>query len=583
MGLFAHPLALALGPLAVLLLWLLERWRRRPPRLVVADPALFEPDAEVEAEARTRRRRAGARWLLRAGAALLMALAAAGPRLPGGAGGPLLVDLVLDRGPLADARDPQGAPRLAARRAALEQVLARLRPDDRVRLHLLPAGAAPAPPPLSPASARAVLARAGAVGAPAGLAQALAGLAGNAGPPVFVATGAAPQLPPALAERVRLAGGVSAAGPLRDRALVSLAEDEQGAVWVGVVTRQAPGPADLTLRSAAGEGAEPRVLTRRLELPADGETLVRFDPAELQPPPAWVEARLDEPDDLPLDDGAAAVREVRPRAVGVVGDPGPWVRRALRAVPGVILRELPRLEAARDAGLDLVVAGRLQAEEQLPGVPLAIVPPALPAEPAPGGELEGVSPPGLEQAFARTLEALGREPPTLARRGELPALPAARPLLRLRDGSPVAVVAGEGRRLVVAFAFPLLREVTTWTELPSFPLFWAELLRLVAPRGPGHGTLQAHPAGQPWEGPEGRLVPLLPGLVRGPDGAPLLGTVATLPEPEAARETTPARFDPRALEALEAARPAARERPLAAWCLLLGAGLALLAWRPERR
>src|SRR5690606_22783656 len=77
----AQPWLLLLGPLAVLLLWLLERWRLRPLALVVADVTLFAPSPEAAAEARARRRHASWRWLLRAAAALLLALAAAAPEL----------------------------------------------------------------------------------------------------------------------------------------------------------------------------------------------------------------------------------------------------------------------------------------------------------------------------------------------------------------------------------------------------------------------------------------------------------------------------------------------------------------------
>lgn len=597
MGSIAHPLALALGPLAVLLLWLLERWRRRPPRLVVADPALFEPDAEVEAQARARRRRAGARWLLRAGAALLLALAAAGPRLPDGAGGALTVDLVLDRGLTADARDAAGRPRLDERRAALADVLARLREDDRVRLHLLPAGAAPAPPPVAPVTAGALLERAAPAGAPADL-RAVLDAAAPDGPPVFVAADALPgppSKPASGAGRARLA---SSAAPLSDVAVVSLREDEDGAVWVGLAARRDPQapplPARLRLRlrcSPANDGA-PRELTREVALEGS-EPLVKFEAAELAPAPTWIEAALepidasalprDAPlDALPLDDRAAAVRELRPRRVGVVGDCGPWLRRALRAVPGVVLRELPRLDPAQVSDLDLVVAAELRPEAPLPGAPLLVVPRGLPADAAPGGVLEALAPDGLEQAFARSRAALASEPATLTRRGALPVLPRPRPLLRLRGGEPVAVVAGEGRRLVVALAFPLEPGTTTWTQLPSFPLFVAELLALVAPREGAQGSLVAQPVGAPWEGPAGPLVPLAPGLVRGPDGAPLVGTVCVLPDPVPLDLAAPRRFDAADLAALEAARPAARARPLGGWCLLAAALLALVAWRVDR-
>lgn len=557
-----RPLALLLGPLAALVLWLLERWRRRPPRVVVADLALFQDDPDVQAEARSSRRRAGARWLLRGAAALLLAGAIAGPRLQRGPGGPLLLDLVLDRGLDSDLRDEGGRPRLTTRVAALEQVLDRLGREDRVRLHLLPAGLEPPHPPLSPGTAREVLRRATSAGASAALERALAGLSRPEGPPVFL--GADRWVP-----GVEAAGGVSPARPPRDRAIVSLLRDEAGRVWVTVLSRAAGGPVEVELRARRAEGGEV-VRERRAELPLTGQVLVAFEPGELPPEPLLLEARLRGADDLPLDDAAFAVRRVRARRVGLVGDPGPWVRRALRAVEGVELVELARRPDDR-AGLDLLVDREQRAEQRLPEVPLVLIPAEL--RDAGGGVLEGLAHPLLP----RTLEALASETVTLRGADPLPALPGMAPLLRLAGGKPVAGASGSGRRLVIAFGFPLRRAETTWTELPSFPLFWAELLQAIAPGG--GGELVAHPVGTPWEGPEGTLVPLVPGVVRDADGRPLLGCVAAPLPPPADGPVAPERFAPETLARIEAARPREAERPLAPWFLLAAALLLLAVWR----
>lgn len=574
---FDRPAALALAPLAVLLLWLLERWRRRAPRVVVADLALFPPDPQVQEEARARRRSAGLRWLLRAAAAASLALAAAGARLSPGPGGPLLLDLVIDRGLSGDVRGADGVARLQRRRAALEQALDRLRPDDRVRLHLLPAGPGPASPALGPATARAVLARTTPVAAAAELAQPLAGLVPVGGPPVLVAADALPPLPPALAARVLLLG---TGGPLHDRGITSLRRDEAGTVWVGLLARGAGGPVEVELRATGAEGAE--VARRRsTELPSDGQALLGFEQGELPSAPRLLQARLTgPPDDLPLDDVAWAASEARPRRVGLVGDPGPWVRRALRAVPGVVLRELPRLDPAdarAAAELDLAVIVReRQPEEPLHGVPVVALPAALPAAPGPGGVLVAVG-----EGLPHTARRLAQEPATLRASGPLPPLPGARPLLRAgHDGPVVASQAGDGRRLLLTFAFPLTSEATSWVELQSFPLFWAELLAWLAPRGDGQGSLVAHPVGRPWEGPDGPLVPLEVGLVRDREGRPLLGTVAAPPPPA----TPPGvGLQPAVLDALEASRPAARARPLGPLLLALAAALVCAAWWPESR
>ncbi|MBX3470531.1 MAG: BatA domain-containing protein [Planctomycetes bacterium] len=148
MDAFAHPALLPIGPLAVLLLWLLERWRQRPVRVVVADVGLFSTTPEVEAEARARRRRLGARFVVVALAALSLGLAAAGPRGPRPAAGPLVVDLVLDRGVTSGVVEADGATRLEHHRRHLRRAVDALGPDDRARVHLVPGepgGTPPAP------------------------------------------------------------------------------------------------------------------------------------------------------------------------------------------------------------------------------------------------------------------------------------------------------------------------------------------------------------------------------------------------------------------------------------------------------
>ena len=95
---FAQPLLLLLAPVAVALLLLFERWRRRPLTLVVADLGLFEVTPEVTRAAAQQRRRLSQRVWLRIAAALALTMAIAGLQRPAGAAGPVTVDLLVDRG-----------------------------------------------------------------------------------------------------------------------------------------------------------------------------------------------------------------------------------------------------------------------------------------------------------------------------------------------------------------------------------------------------------------------------------------------------------------------------------------------------
>lgn len=580
LALFAQPLLLLVGPAALVALWLLERWRRRPIEVVVADLDLFEATPEVEAEASARRRRVGVAWLLRALAAAALSLAAAGLRLPPGPGGPVTVDLVLDRGVTSAARGPGAGTRLDRHRAHLEAVLDRLGPADRVRLHRLPAPAGEAAPaPVRPATAREVLDVVAPAAARADVAGALARLAPRGvrgGPPVFAATDGEPDLPPALAAGVAVA---RAGVPVADRGIAALVQDEAGALHATVAAFGAPGEAEVVLRATGADGrtAEAR---RTVPLPDVGFARVAWTPEEGLPTPlARAEAALAAPDALPLDDRAFAIAAAPARRVGLHTDPGPFVRRALAAVPGVALVDLGGAGREEAARVDLLVVPGLRPDQPLPPTAVIVVP--RDAGDRAGGAVAGRGHP----AFAHTLAAVAAEPFVVRAAGELPrALGADDVLLRAGD-DPFLAVSGAGRRLVAAATAPLRREVTPWVDLESFPLFWAELLDLAAPRSAGR--LAAHPAGEPWAGSAGqRLRPLAVGVFPDPgrpDGPPAVGTVAALPGGLADVPAGGARpFPAGALDAIDAARPVARPRPLAPLLAALALGLALASWFPGR-
>lgn len=564
-GGFADPLLLLAAPVALLLLWLLERLRRRPVELVVADLTLFASTPEVEAAARARRRRLGLRWLLLALAALSLSAAAAGPSAGGPASGPLVVDLVLDAGVTSGARDGAGT-RLDRHRAALEAVLDRLRPDDRVRVHVVPGP--PGASRLAPADARAVLRAAVPTAAPADLAGLLARLGPRPEPLVVVATDRA--LPPGGA-LVLVAGG-----PAPDRGLVALEGDER-ALRATVASWGAPGEVEVELAARGPDGVE-RTTTRRATCPAQGAVRVAWSDEDGLPAGAVeARARLLGQDALPTDDVAFAAAAPPRRRVGLAGAVGPATRRALAAVPGTSLVELAPGAAAGLApgALDLLVVDALP--DLLPDVALAVVPSALPrVGTVTGGTVTGRAVALGPDAFRWTLAEAARAPVVVDALGPPPrGLADAAPLL-VAGQAPLALVRGLGRRLVLVLTCPPERAPgLTGSEL--FPLLWGEALALATPGG--DGRLAAHPCGTPLPGGAGAPNHVL--RRTDPDGRAVLGTVAApavgvdLPSP-------PRPLQPADLDRLEAARTQAPPRPRPAAPALAGLLLAALAWLAGR-
>lgn len=564
----ATPWLAALGPAVAVALWLLERWRRRPIRVVVADLALFEPSPEAAAEARARRRHADLALALRALAALLLGLAAAGPRAAWGPPGPVAVDLVLDRGLSSGFRAGEGT-RLDLHRGRLAAVLERLRPGDEVRLHLAPGDTVTGPP----GSARRAIDQAAPAAALPGLEGRLEPLIGRAqqtGLPVFVATDRA------------LEGGGSAlavavsGAPRPDRGVVALGEAAAGdALEVAVAWSGATGPVEVRLVAEGPRGglAKATVTVTPGEVDPRGRAwgFARWSAAAGYPRGARAASAelAGPPDGLPTNDRAFAVRPPRrARRVGLVGRPAPDVRRALEAVPGAVVVDLDQAPPPGAAGFDLLVLPRLP--DALPACAVAVVPPAIAGTSTPGGPVS----PGSAPAFAHSLAALAREGLVVPDVAPLPpGLPRAA-VLAYAGQAPLLVTRGAGRQRVLLFSAPP-EGAGGWTRRASFPLLWAELLEDAAPLAAG--VLASLPAGDPW--PEGAPDPrplLSVGRFAAADGTPWVGTAAP-PLPTAAAPS-PQGFPPTALERLEAARPGPPARALAPWLVALAALLTLAGW-----
>jgi len=537
------PLWLLLAPLAWGALWLLERWRRQPLRLVVADLGLFAGEAGDAPPPRAARRPSESFWW-RAAACGALALAAAGPQWT--REGRLDVDLVLDRGIESGFR-VDGATSLDWHRSELLRVVDALRGDDRVHLHLVPAQGGI--PPLSPSEARRVLTRTASSAAQGDVHAAVRALPGRR--PAFVAS-------PSAGET---AGVAQARWVVRqpNRGVATVAVSEAG-VEVALVGDGLPGPCELELEVDAGGVTHTKRVA--VALPERGTALARWPRGEwpFAGDPERVAARLLGGDALPLDDRGFALRERRTR-VALACDPGPAVERALRAVPGVELARAADLEAS---AFDLLIVERLASDAPLPPTAVVVVP-AAGEEHAPVAARASVDPAG---AFAHTVDAVFEAPFSVRQRAPLPSLDGAHPLLQTADGAPLVLVRGSGRRLVAALGVPPRREATSWVDSRAFPFFWAELVALASE---ARGRVRSQVAGTLRV--DGEAV-LDVGVF--PAGEPRVGTVAA-PLPLRGEGAPPAPFAREALVGLEGARP--REHTSWAWlCFLLAAGLGLGGW-----
>lgn len=552
-----YPWLLIALPVLGVALWLLERWRREPLVLVVADLELFAPQAASREEARAAERRSSWRFWSRLLALLFLVLAASGPRVSIGPPGALVVEVVLSRGLSASAK-PEGAEssHLDHQVTALRGVVEGLRPDDRVRLHLVPG-----PPArlLSRNEAFLALERARPAAAEGDLRETLEPLLaprpGQAAP-VFCASERDPGIESPRLELALLGG------PYRNRGLVALRRSGQ---TLHATLQGTPGPVEVVF---AARGTRGDVLSGRAQGTLGGEgplVLSWSDPGLREAVEASV--RILGQDAIPSDDRAFAVASRGGvRRVAVQGKLSPALRRALEAIEQVQVEVVP---AGRVPECDLLVLNALP--KVLPPTALAVVPTSLPSEPLAGGLLRPGSP---HPAWTHLPLRLSHDPAQVPGLTQAPSgLPGAQPLL-LAGREPFVLVAGDPSPEVVVLRAPASGP---WTEREAFPLLWAELLEALAPQS--RGELRAFPAGAPhallgrvpW-GPPQRVLS---------EGRPLLGSVAQPARAPRAESSRP--FDPQALSRLAAARPPAPERDLAPWLALLALPFLLGAVWPGPR
>ena len=554
-----YPWVLAALPVLGLALWLLERWRRQPLVLVVAELELFAPGTASRDEARAAERRLSWRFWCRLLALALLVFTGSGPRVAVGPRGSLVVEAVLSRGLSASARGGgTSEPHLEHTRVALRTLVESLRPDDGVRLHLVPG---PPAQLLTRNEAFLALERVRPAAAEADLAATLSPLLAprpGVATPVFCASERDPGL---QSPRLQLA---LSGGPYRNRGVVAL---RRSGTTLHATLLGAPGPVEVAFAARVAEGSVRTGQAKGTLREGQPLLLSWSDPSLAGALEASV--RILGADAIASDDQAFAVASPeRVRRVAFRGTLSAPLRRALLAVEQVRL-EVVAPGAQPDPECVLLILDALP--KVLPQIPLAVVPSALPNQPVPGGALRPSAPhPTWRHLAGRLTHDPGQVPGlTPTPRG----LPAARPLI-LAGSEALVLVTGDPSPEVI-----LLRAPATgpWTEREAFPLLWAELLEALAPRS--RGELRAYPAGEPhallgtvpW-GPPQRVLR---------EGAPVLGSVAQPARPPALASSRP--FPPGALTLLAAARPPAPERDLAPWLALLALPFLLAAAWPAPR
>jgi len=319
---------------------------------------------------------------------------------------------------------------------------------------------------------------------------------------------------------------VSHGGPSQNVAVdaFEVTRDDEGRVVVFAAVRNySAEPMDVPAVIAAGEAAEIR---RQLRVPADGcATLVEPLP---DPAPDRVELVLEVGDDLASDNRAVAVRSGGRTRVAYVGRGNPFIERALGLLPRVALRRF-RLTTDVGENFDLFLYDGVTPDRLPKGVVVLIDPAGTVGPFRVLGAL--TDPTGLRAAQAKASPLLvDVDVGTLRFRRVLriEAPPAAEALLTA--GEETALVRwADAEREVLVIGCALSLSETNWPHLPSFPIFWSNLLaRLERPGDlPTYSLTGEHISFRARTGAEA--------AVTGPDGEP----VPVLPAPGARRTFLP--------------------------------------------
>ncbi|HZU97202.1 MAG TPA: BatA domain-containing protein, partial [Planctomycetota bacterium] len=304
-------LALGTGIAAILLLWILDRLRRRPVVLLVASLDLFPENAERARDSERQKKRAWRDLLLRMLAALALALAAGGPSLEHGRSRGRLVRVLLDRSASMAAKEASGT-RLELARAELARALANLSSDDRVELHLEPPDVDEPAETLSPGEAAKVSVRV--VGAPGHVKERALRLAPASADdlPLLVVSDEKP-------EAIAGVAWASVGTPLANVGITALASRRDPAGHESLLVATS---ARATVEITVGTHVETRVV--------EGSAV-----ASVPSGAGEARARIQGEDALSLDDEAVALRAFdAPLRVVVEPGLGAPLETALRSIPG---------------------------------------------------------------------------------------------------------------------------------------------------------------------------------------------------------------------------------------------------------
>ncbi|MFH1730234.1 MAG: BatA domain-containing protein [Planctomycetota bacterium] len=517
---FAHPrilLALLLLPVVALL------YIRRAGKREAAVPTLMLwKTAAAEAAAETGKRM-GSLDLPLILALLCLAAAiigAAGPTLLTGASAAPHILVIADRSASMGTKTESGATRWARSVEDIARLLGRL-DGGKVTLIGLPLAAGPAIEELTPAEARSRLSDASPTDMPLDLIAGLsrcAGIARNASA-VIVLTDNAAITPKTLAGRPVFV--ISHGGPSNNAAIDALdvTTGEGGIIVFAAVTNH---------------GGRP--LAAALHVRADGE-LIDEAAAQLAPregmavtsqivrpnEPKEIVVELKPHDDLASDNRAAATLSGPDRfRVAHVGRGNQFITRALGLLPGVTVSQF-RLTEDVEGVFDLYIYD-------------GVTPDKLPA-----GDVILIDPVGTVGAF--TVRGAAADPSglrvtkakdsPLLRHVDVGALRFTRLITVRADGAAALLTSAEGNGTalmqwedkttrVTVIGCGLVLPETNWPQLPSFPIFWSNVIdevagrrtahaptysltgEHIAVRGRGDGTLSLR-------GPNGETVPLIAG------------------------------------------------------------------------
>ena len=513
---FGHPYIL-LGLLALPLLALLYIRRAGKQEVVVPSLVLWKAAAETG-------RRLGALDLPLLLALLCLAaaiVAASDPVVAVGARAAPRLLLILDRSASMASRTDSGRTRWEESLDAAGRVLDRLDGGE-VWLVGLPLAAGPGLRELSPSEARAQLAELAPTDMPVDVVAELArcaGVANTRASAVIVVTDNPEPVPGRLGGKPVLV--IARGGPSRNVAVdafeVTRAEDGKLSVFVAVKNYSgAPRQVRLEVRA---DGATSSEATLPLAPGAGHPHTVGLPLTRA----ATVEVRLAVDDDLASDNRAVAVRSgPGVLRVALVGRANPFLTKALEQLPGVLVSQFR-------------VAGEVTGDFGL-RVYNGTVPGVLPA-----GEVVLIDPPGSVGPFEVTgavTDKAGRRAHAardsgLLKHVDVAALrftraltvraPGAETLLGVTGGAAALMAWRDARTRAVLVGCDLKLSETNWPLLPSFPIFWANVIgdvtgrrggadvpsygltgERVTVRGGADGGLSA-------TGPGGAPVPVLPG------------------------------------------------------------------------